>query len=295
MRIIDSHNHVYYHQLDPAGVVGELDEFGIERCWVLTWNLPPAEDVPGSHGTFNPRNFRTDGTHAGSNLDDVIEACRAFPDRFVGGFCPCPAEGSAAERLQAAHEFYGVRVCGEWSYRMLLDDPRALELFWKAGQLHMPVVLHLDVPFLPGLDGGRRRYQTNWYGGGAEPLERALKECPETVFVGHAPGFWRSISGDEASETETYPRGPITPGGQVIRLLDSYPNLWADLSAGSGLGAMQRDEAHARRFIEMYQDRLLFGRDAPGDALRTWLLGLNLDQAVLRKLFHENAERLLPI
>ena len=77
-------------------------------------------------------------------------------------------------------------------------------------------------------------------------------------------------------------------------MLDTYPNLWADLSAGSGLGAMQRDEIHARQFIENYQDRLLFGRDAPGDALRTWLLGLNLEPTVLRKLFHENAERLVP-
>jgi predicted TIM-barrel fold metal-dependent hydrolase len=203
--------------------------------------------------------------------------------------------GSAAQRLQAAYEFYGVRVCGEWSYRMLLDDPRALELFWKAGDLHMPVVLHLDVPFLPNPDGGRARYQTNWYGGGAPPLERTLRECPDTVFVGHAPGFWRFLSGDEATQSETYPKGPITPGGEVIRLLDTYANLWADLSAGSGLGAMQRDEAQARRFIETYQDRLLFGRDAPGDALRAWLLGMGLDEAVLRKLFHENAERLVPV
>lgn len=271
MRIIDSHNHVYYHQLDPAGVVAELDEFGIERCWVLTWYLPPAEDVPASHGNFNPRNFRADGTHGGSTLDDVIEACRVYPDRF-----------------------YGVSICGEWSYRMLLDDPRALELFHKAGELKMPVVLHLDVPFLPTVDGGRS-YQTNWYGGGAEPLERTLRECADTVFVGHAPGFWRFLSGDEATETATYPQGPITPGGEVVRLLETYPNLWADLSARSGLGAMQRDQAHGRRFIEAYQDRLLFGRDAPGDALRTWLLGLDLEEAVLRKLFHKNAERLVPL
>ena len=110
-----------------------------------------------------------------------------------------------------------------------------------------------------------------------------------------APGFWRFLSRDEATETETYPKGPITPGGEVIRLLDTYPNLWADLSAGSGLGAMQRDEAHARGFIETYQDRLLFGRDAPGDALRTWLRGLGLEATVLNKLFHQNAERLVRV
>jgi hypothetical protein len=33
---------------------------------------------------------------------------------------------------------------GEWSYRMLLDDPRSLELFRKAGEIEAPVVLHID-------------------------------------------------------------------------------------------------------------------------------------------------------
>jgi hypothetical protein len=184
MRIIDSHNHVYYHQLDPAGVVAELDEFGIERCWVLTWYLPPAEDVSASHGNFNPRNFRADGTHGGSTLDDVIEACRL--------------EGSAAQRLQAAHEFYGVSICGEWSYRMLLDDPQALELFHKAGELKMPVV-HLDVPFLPTVDGGRS-YQTNWYVGVQNTGANVTRMCRYRVCRSRtgilAFPQWRRSNGD---------------------------------------------------------------------------------------------------
>ncbi len=176
---------------------------------------------------------------------------------------------------------------------MLLDDPRAWEVFRTAGDLGMPVVLHLDVPFLPDPEGGRPRYQPRWYGGGAGPLERTLRACPETVFIGHAPGFWRYISGDEADETAVYPTGPVQPGGELIRLLDSFDNLWADLSAGSGLGAMRRDPAHARGFLDRYQDRLLFGRDAPGDELRSWLLGQELAPALLRKLFSGNALRLV--
>ena len=65
MRIIDAHNHVWYHGLGPAEVVGEMDAFGIERCWALTWYLPPDENTPGGHGGFSPRNLRPDGTHAG--------------------------------------------------------------------------------------------------------------------------------------------------------------------------------------------------------------------------------------
>ena len=293
MRIIDAHNHVWYHGLGPAEVVGEMDAYGIERCWALTWYLPPDEHSPGWRGGFHPRNLRPDGTHSGCPLPDVINACQAFPDRFVGGFCPCPREDSALEQLRRAHEVHGFRVCGEWSYRMLLDDPRAWEVFRTAGELGMPVVLHLDVPFLPDPEGGRPRYQPRWYGGGAGPLERTLRACPETVFIGHAPGFWRYISGDEAAETAVYPTGPVQPGGELIRLLDTFDNLWADLSAGSGLGAMRRDPAHARGFLDRYQDRLLFGRDAPGDELRSWLLGQELAPALLRKLFSGNALRLV--
>mgnify|MGYP000014692040 FL=1 len=294
MRIIDSHNHVYYHGLGPSGVVGELDAFGIERAWILTWYLPPGEHVPSSHRTFNPRNARTDGTHGGSTFDDVIEALQRYPDRFVGGYCPCPHEGDAADIFEAAYEMHGVRVCGEWSYRMLLDDPRAILLFRRAGELKCPVVLHLDVPFRPHGEGGQV-YATNWYGGGAAPLERTLQACPDTIFVGHAPGFWRFLSGDEGTESATYPTGPVTPGGDVIRLLDTYDNLWAALSAGSGLGAMRRDMEHAHRFIETYQDRLMFGRDAPGDDLRPFLLEeMDLSDEIRRKLLYENAIHLVP-
>lgn len=292
--IVDSHQHVYYHGFSPAGVIAEMDRFGIDRTWLLTWYLPPGEHVPSSHRVFNPRNLRPDGTHAGIVLADVAEAVQRYPDRFVPGYCPCPGEGNAPELLTAACEGYGVRVCGEWSFRMLLDDPRSLELFRRAGELGCPVVLHLDVPYLPDGKGGRV-YQTYWYGGGAGPLERALQACPQTVFVGHAPGFWRYLSGDEEHETAVYPRGPVQPGGQMLRLLDTYPNLWADLSAGSGLGALQRDVEHARRFIDRYQDRLLFGRDDHGQKLQVFLDSLGLPVQVRDQLFYKNALRLVPL
>lgn len=292
--LIDAHQHVYYHGLSPTGVVAEMDRYGIDRAWILTWYLPPGEDVPRTHAYFNPANFRPDGTHAGSTLADVIRACDQYPGRFVAGYCPCPHEGSAPQLFEAAYKGHGVRVCGEWSYRMLLDDPRSLELFRKAGELGCPVVLHLDVPYLPDGQGGQA-YQTYWYGGGVGPLERALQACPQTIFVGHAPGFWRYLSGDEEQETAVYPRGPVKPGGQLLRLLDTYPNLWADLSAGSGLGALQRDLGHARQFLLRYADRLLFGRDDHGQKLQLFLEALDLPAAVRAKLCAENALRLVPL
>ena len=177
---------------------------------------------------------------------------------------------------------------------MLLDDPRALELFRTAGRLGCPVVLHMDAPYLPDGNGGQV-YQNNWYGGGIGALERALQNCPETTFVGHAPGFWRYISSDAKQDPDTYPKGKIVREGEVQRLLDTYPNLYADLSAGSGLGAIRRDPEYGRKFIIHYSDRLLFGRDAPGQELQTFLPTLDLPLEVSNKLFFQNSLELVPL
>jgi predicted TIM-barrel fold metal-dependent hydrolase len=290
--IIDAHNHSHYNGVGPEGLLAEMDAFGIDRTWLLTWHHPPAEHVPSSHRAFNPRNVRPDGTHAGVILADVVECCQRYPRRFVAGYCPCPTEGDAAALFEAAYHVYGVRVCGEWSYRTLLDDPRALELFRCAGRLGSPVVLHLDVPYLPDATG-KLTYQPIWYGGGAAQLERALQACPETIFIGHAPGFWRYISGDEPTASAQYPGGPIQPGGRLLALFDQYLNLWADLSAGSGLNALQRDVAFARTFLVRYADRLLYGRDNKGNALQIFLRSLDLPTETLDKLFYGNALRLV--
>jgi predicted TIM-barrel fold metal-dependent hydrolase len=292
--IIDSHNHSHYNGVGPEGLMAEMDAFGIDRTWLLTWYLPPNEHAPSSHRTFNPRNVRADGTHAGVTLADVVETCQRFPTRFVAGYCPCPTEGNAADLFEAGYRVYGVRVCGEWSYRTLLDDPRAIELFRRAGQLGCPVVLHIDAPYLPDAHG-QPVYQEFWYGGNIDALARALQACPATIFIGHAPGFWRYLSGDEASEGAIYPIGPIQPGGRLIDLFERYPNLWADLSAGSGLGALRRDPAFARDFLIRYADRLLYGRDNKGNALQEFLKTLDLPQTVQDKLFFRNAQQLVPM
>jgi predicted TIM-barrel fold metal-dependent hydrolase len=238
---------------------------------------------------FNPCNLRPDGTHAGATLNDLSRACEKYPNRFVAGYCPCPTEGNAAAQFEAAYHMHHVRVCGEWSYRMLLDDPRAIELFKKSGELKAPVVLHIDTPYLNGV------YQSDWYGGEISALERALQLCPNTIFVGHAPGFWRHISGDEKTEPAKYPTSPITPGGRLFDMFNLYPNLWADLSAGSGLNALKRFPDGGVKFIATYQDRLLFGRDAPGNALQEHLKELKLSDDIAAKIYSQNALRLVPV
>ena len=87
----------------------------------------------------------------------------------------------------------------------------------------------------------------------------------------------------------------MVPGGAVGRLLDAYPNLGCDLSAGSGRNALARDLDHARQFVAKYQDRLLFGRDTYDGQLHETLGSLDLAPEVTEAIYHANAERLLGI
>lgn len=88
--LIDSHQHVFWHGRDDAGLVADLDEHGIDVAWLLTWNIAPDEDEPSYHRVLNPRHIRPDGAHAGIPLSDLILARDRYPDRFVLGYCPHP-------------------------------------------------------------------------------------------------------------------------------------------------------------------------------------------------------------
>ena len=291
-KIVDSHQHVNWHQRDVRGLVQDLDEHGIAYAWLLTWCIGPAEETSEYHRFLNPALLRPDGTHPGIPLSEMLAAKAAFPARFVVGYCPNPAWPEAPALLEAAHHMQGARICGEWKFRQLFDDPRSLELFRVAGRLRMPVVLHLDTPYLKNASGGRD-YQPLWFGGTVLNLERALQACPDTTFIGHAPGFWREISGDADECPEQYPEGPIVPGGRLQPLFDRYPNLWADLSAGSGRKALERGGDHAADFLTRNADRLLFGRDYYEQRLHRFLQTLPLDPAVVEKIYWKNAERLV--
>lgn len=291
--IIDTHQHVFWHHRDDAGLIADMDEHGIDVAWLLTWEIPPDEDSQRYLASLNPIHANPSGSHNGIPLSDLLKTRRRYPDRFVVGYCPCPYLGDASALFRSAYHMHHVRICGEWKFRMLFDDPRCLELFHTAGELGCPVVLHLDVPYLPSPDGLRPVYQPYWYGGTVANLERALQACPQTHFIGHAPGFWREISGDADKATQMYPEESVKHGGRLDALFNRHPNLYADLSAGSGRKALSRDPDHARQFLLRHADRLLFGRDYYGQALHQFLLSLDLPPEVTRAIYTDNACRLL--
>jgi predicted TIM-barrel fold metal-dependent hydrolase len=292
--LIDTHQHVFWHYRNDEDLIADMDAGAIDLAWLLTWEITPAEEEPQWSRILNPIHRRPDGSHPGVPLSDIVLASSRYPGRFICGYCPHPAIGNAPALFESAYHIHRVRVCGEWKFRMMFDDPRCIALFQKAGELHCPVVLHLDVPWLPDPQTGQPVAQPNWFGGDVSNLERALQMCPETMFIGHAPGFWRFISGDAQTNPQPYPTGPVMPGGRVPQLLEQYPNLYADLSAGSGLRALSRDPAHARDFLTRFADRLLFARDYYGHELHTFLESLDLPPDVQEQIYFQNAQKLVP-
>ena len=292
-KIVDSHQHVRWHQRDEHGLIADMDAHDISYAWLLTWQLSNTDQAPEYNYALNPKLFLPNGSHPGIPLSELLETKVQYPSRFVVGFCPHPNWAQAPRILEAAYNMHGVRVCGEWKFRVPFDDPRCLAIFQKAGELKIPVVLHLDVPTRPDPETGEPVFQPLWYGGRIESLVNALNACPDTNFIGHAPGFWREISGDADDDSSNYPNGPITPGGRLFEVFDTHPNLYADMSAGSGLTALKRDPEHAVSFITRYADRLLFGRDYYEQDLHRFLQTLPLSQEVIDKIYWQNAERLV--
>ena len=144
---------------------------------------------------------------------------QAAPERFILGYAPDPRRPEAIDQLQAAIEIHGVQVCGEIKLRMLYDNPDALRLFRFCGENRLPVTFHIDYPIPTGRSYPRTDW---WYGGSIDAFERALQACPDTVFIGHAPGFWAHISGDDQFDRVGYPKGPVLPGGRLFDLFRTY-------------------------------------------------------------------------
>ena len=166
-----------------------------------------------------------------------------------------------------------------------LDDPKMERIYAACGEVGFSIVLHIDnqhavdVPGLPA-------------------MERVLKKFPEVNFIGHANGWWNSITGD-VKEFKGYPKGKIAPGGAAFGLLEKYPNMYADLSATSGLNAITRDPEFGAKFLVGFSDKLLFGTDAIGGIGRKphfdFYNEVELSSEVKDKLFRDNALKLLNI
>jgi predicted TIM-barrel fold metal-dependent hydrolase len=288
-KIIDVHNHPNWYGYDFDRLVRNMDEHGIDKTWLLSWEIPENEfnAAPHYHEYMDPRGLC-------APLYMVVEGLKKYPDRFIGGWAVDPRDRYARAKLKSAVRLYNIKIYGELKLRMRYDSADALAMFRYCGQLGLPVLFHLECPPMVLKSMAQDIYTwTEWYGGDMKAVETMCRQCPDTNFIGHAPGFWREISGD-ADETENaYPNGLVKPGGRLVEALRKYPNLYCDLSAGSGANSLERDLEHAKKFVEEFQDRIMFGRDYFDRRQMDVLEKLSLSDTVLDKVMYQNAERLI--
>lgn len=177
--------------------------------------------------------------------DRLIPFCAIDPRRLVTHLTDQRQVTDMLSRYREA----GVRGFGEHKPRLPVDDPLCMRLYAACQEVRLPVLLHLD-------------NQANMDRPGLPGLARVLEAFPRLIVIGHGKGWWASISGglQQADLHVGYPKGPVTPGGAIDRLMDQFDNLYGDLSS-SGAHAMLRDRTFGKAFLERRSDRLLFGTD----------------------------------
>lgn len=232
--------------------------------------------------------------------EDILEAAERYPDRFVP-FCnvhPYAMGYTPHAPLEEIFEQYkerGVKGVGEVIFNLSFYDPYMQNFFRAVEKSGLPMTFHLayrlggcygvyDEPGLPGLTETLMRY-------------------PNLRMLGHSQTFWAEIGELEiVYDRAGYPTGKVKEGA-VPKIMRRCPNLYGDLSAGSGANALMRDEEYAVAFLHEFQDRLCFGMDVCCDPtdnnakLAYFLLKLRdekkISEEIFRKVARENAHKLL--
>ena len=209
-----------------------------------------------------------------------------------------------------------------------IDDPRFDPMWDACGELNMPVAIHVSDPiaFFTRTDRFNERFEElnnhpDWSFYGRDfPINAELLEARNRVFARHPRTQFLVLHvGNFAENLDN-----------VSENLDRFPNMTVDIAAR--IGELGRQPRRSRQFFDRYQDRILFGTDATphGDEFpqqvfndklyeiyfrfletedeyfdyapakvppqgRWRIYGIGLPEAILLKVYNQNAARLLQI
>jgi predicted TIM-barrel fold metal-dependent hydrolase len=278
--IIDIHQHLNYSGRSDAALLAHQATMGATTTILLPSGRPLQR--PSTH----------DGKSNGLDAQALgNEACWQFASahrkayRFAANEVPdIPEARSEIERYLRR----GAVMIAEQKFGVECDSPEMQRIFALAQERNVPVLMH---------------WQFEMYNKGFDRFHRMLEKYPKVRFIGHAQTWWANIDRNHSDQKVLYPKGPVTAGGFTDRYLADYPNMFGDLSAGSGLNALTRDEEFTRGFLERHQDKLLFGSDcSDSDGRGSNCIGsqtiavirrLAASRTIERKLLHGNAQKLL--
>jgi len=266
-RICDIHQHSPYSGRTDDGLLAHQDRMGITKTILL------------------PAGARY-GLAAGAGGNDI---CVALARRSPGKYVYFANEGPSPDRTREVLEKYlklGAIGIGEQKFPVDSDSGHVRLVAEIARDYKVPVLLH---------------FEHNTYNIAFQRFYKILEKYPTVNFIGHAQTWWGNIDKNHAQEV-MYPRLKVTPGGWTDRYLSDYPNMYGDMSAGSGLNALLRDEEHARGFLERHQNKLLYGSDCSdrdghgercsGSKQIESIRRLSPHASIARKILWENSARL---
>lgn len=316
--VIDAHNHLgepfgggwdnkplaqLLDQLDEAQVIHYVDLDGGWGEEILTRHLEYFKAQA-------PERFRVFG---GVDWSQWVSKGDGFPEWAASRLRAQKERGAQGLKIWKG---FGLTVHDHHGDLVKVDDPRLQPLWETAGELDLPVVIHVGDPaaFFDPLDETNERWEElgkhpDWafpsppFPSFASLMDRfaSLVSChPHTTFIGAHVGCY--------AENLAW----------VSALLDRCQNFYVDISAR--IGELGRQPYTARRFFIQYADRILFGSDMGPevDAYRIsyrflesddeyfnyntgdvplqgrWHVhGLYLPDEVLQKVYSGNARRVL--
>jgi predicted TIM-barrel fold metal-dependent hydrolase len=207
----------------------------------------------------------------------------------------------------------GLRIKKADGTRLRVDDPELDPIWETCGRLGVPVLIHTAEPqeFFEPIDYSNERwlelalFRDRRYPAGEFPRfeelmterNRMFKKHPKTKFI--AAHF-------------AYHANDLA---RMAKLFDEMPNVYTEV--GAILAELGRQPRAAHNFFVKYQDRILFGKDSyqPDEFPYYWrvfetndeyfdyyrdyhafwkLYGMGLPDAVLRKLYYQNALKIVP-
>jgi predicted TIM-barrel fold metal-dependent hydrolase len=302
---IDYHNHL--DALEPHDVLRVMDACGIEKVVNITMKTgEEAIRMVDKYHSADADRFATIGWMDWSDVTHPDFITRSL-DRLE----------RLAERGAVGIKFWkdlGLSVRNASGELLRIDDERLAPLFDKAAELGITVMFHTADPdafFLP-IDEHNERYEElaahpDWGFSGSQYSKRELLDQRDRVIARHPNTTFVCAHVAESGENLA----------RAKNLLATYPNVYLDISArASELG---RQPYSARDLFLRFADKILFGTDLlpeetmyrlyfrfletadeyfeyPSHASRQgrWnIYGLYLPDDVLRKVYRENALRLL--
>ena len=279
--VFDIHQHTHYHsRIEDEQLIGHQKAMlGAGGRSILLPSGSP-QNLPSTHmGKSNGLAVKSGGNA------DCMRVAKAHPDLFLFGANEVTDLQNAREEIEKYLKL-GACIIAEQKFMVECDSEASQKLYELAAAYNVPILLH---------------FQYKTYNLGYERFYKMLEKHPRTNFIGHAQCFWANIDKNH-DQKNNYPKGPVTPGGITDKYLADYPNIYADMSAGSGLNALLRDEEHTTGFFGRHQDKILYGSDCAdllgrgpgcqGAGTLAAIRRLAPTKAAERKILFENAKKL---